>query len=127
MATPIDFDGDTYGEPISDMDFRSRFPMTPWGWRRAMRKMTAEKILADSVRKEKDMTGESFKGSYSSMKPRAIELGRKAQDLENAMLWDEYKAARKEWLEFLKGTDVDLRIRLVKCYWLERDRGLTGE
>ena len=72
--------------------------------------------------------------SYTSMKPRAIELGRRCQDLENAMLWDgydgllqDYKAARKEWLEFLKGTDKDLRIRLSKCYWLERDRGLTGE
>ncbi len=171
MATPIDFDGDTYGEPISDVDFRPRLPRTRWGWRKIMRQMVQEQILSDSARAEKVMHtshghhipgtfGESAiprgdvakcggvglcqictyeaeeatsKKSYSAMKPRAIELARKAQDLENAMMWDgydslleDYKVSRREWLEFLKDTDMDLRVRLSKCYWLERDRGLTG-
>ena len=94
-----------------------------------MRQMVQEQILVESVREEKTVPEklQPVRKFYVDMKPRAIELGREAQDLENNMLWDEYKAARKEWLEFLKGTDVDLRIRLCKVYWLERDRGLTGE
>lgn len=166
-ASSIDFDGDIYGEPVPDVDFRPRLPRTKWGWRRIMRQMVQEQILTDNVREEKTMTrtshGHHIPGSpdeifdqsdvvkcggigicsdcdvdvehftlrktksYTALKPRAVELGRRAQDLENAMLWDEYKASRKKWLEFLEGTDVDLRIRLSKVYWLERDRGLTGE
>lgn len=118
MATPIDFDGEMYDEPIPDVDFRVGAPRTRWGWKRALKKLIREE--------ESRMTEETPKSNVE-MFAKAVEHGRRCQDLENAMLWDEYTAARKEWLEFLDGLDKDARSSLSKTYWAERDRGLTGE
>jgi hypothetical protein len=164
MATPIDLDGDIYGEPISNVDFRPHLPRTRWGWKRLMRKMTREQILVESVREEKSMAhtghghhipGTTGEGSIprgdvtkcggvgicprckieaetfmtpEQVKEAAVAFGRKCQDLENNCLWDEYKAAREEWTLFFLGvTDADLKQRAFELYWIERDRGLTGE